>query len=123
MYSVYPQSIKQIQGGGARYLNSCINKKTNFKQTFLLQKLFFCIFLDVHTKTSNFPQYSMRLPQRRDRIVRVYNRVYTDISFFFRWLFIYFYLIWKQKKCRGIRTLWWAKPINRPKRCHIIKPN
>lgn len=25
----------------------------------------------------------MRLPRRRDRIVRVYNRVYTDISSFF----------------------------------------
>lgn len=47
-------------------------------------------------KTSNFPQCSLRLPQRRDRIVRVYNRVYTDIYFFC--LFIYFYLIWKQQK-------------------------
>lgn len=31
----------------------------------------------------------MRLPQRRDRIVRVYNRVYTDISFFW---FVYLFL-------------------------------
>lgn len=32
----------------------------------------------------------MRLPQRRDRIVRVYNRVYTDIYFF---LFVYLFLL------------------------------